>query len=200
MISIGAIEENSSISLVRAIRSIAFRATDGSHEGQRVMRHLLANTADSSAISNTASETNFSVNEVLGSPIFQPGRIIRVIASGVYSTTGTPTLIFKVKFGSTALVTFTAKTGINNASNQSWRLEATIVCRSTGASGTVMAFGTVYVNTAAGVDTVETVVNNSATTVDTTDAQTLQVSLTWSAMSSSNTATLKNFLAMLSDF
>ena len=98
------------------------------------------------------------------------------------------------------MVLFTAKTGINNASNQSWRIEAALICRTTGATGTVMALGTLFINTAAGVDTVETVVNNAATTVDTTVVQSLQVSLDWSANSASNTATMKNFLVELSDY
>ena len=166
----------------------------------KVVKHKLANTSDSSAIASTASETNFDITYTLSTVMMQPGRIFKIVANGVYSTTGTPTLLFKVKWGSTDLVTFTARTGINNASNQSWQVEAWIVVRSIGASGTVMASGKAFVNTAAGQDTVETVVNNAATTIDTTTAQTCQVSLTWSASSSSNTATLKNFVLLESDY
>ena len=192
------IQDNDWGSLRSTIKEIMRRGTDGTSD--RVLKHILANTADSSAIHTTASETNFSLTQTVSTTQYYPGRIFKVSASGVYSTTGTPTLLFKVKIGSTTIVTFTARTGINNASNQSWRVEATIVCRTTGSSGTVMGYGTVYINTATGVDTVETVVNNAATTVNTTTAQALQVSLTWSASSSSNTATMTNFLVMLSDY
>ena len=185
--------------LQASLRELARRSVDGSIDGYRVLKHSMGNTADSSAIASTASETNFSLNKTLSTSQFFPGRIFKLSASGVYSTTGTPTLVFKVKFGTTALITFTAKTGINNASNQSWRVDAVIIVRTTGATGTVLPYGTLFINTASGVDTVETVVN-SAVTVDTTANQTLQVSLTWGASSSSNTATMKAFLSEVSDY
>lgn len=182
------------------LEEIKRRGADASIVGQRILRHLLVNTADSSAIASTASETNYSLNEALSSSFFYPGRIFKLTAAGVYSTTGTPTLVFKILFGSTTLLTFTAKTGINNASNQSWRIEAEITCRSNGATGTVMVDGTLFFNTAAGVDTVESVTNNAAVTVDTTTPANLQISATWSASSSSNTTTMKKFKVELSDY
>ena len=184
--------------LVSTLKEIMRRGTDGTID--KVVKHILANTADSAAIASTTDETNFSLNASLSTTQYYPGRIFKLSASGVYSTTGTPTLTFRVRIGSTSMVLFTAKTGTNNASNQSWRIEATLICRTTGATGTVMALGTLFINTAAGVDTVETVVNNAATTVDTTVVQSLQVSLDWSANSASNTATMKDFLVELSDY
>lgn len=185
-------------SLRSLFKEFGRRAVDGTID--KSIKHILANTADSSAIADTLSETNFSLNASLSTTQYYPGRIFKLSASGVYSTTGTPTLTFRVKIGSTNIVVFTAKTGINNASNQSWKIEATIVTRSTGATGTVMGYGTLFINTASGTDTVETVVNNAATTVNTTTVQNLQVSLTWSAASTSNTATMKNFVVMLTDY
>lgn len=192
--------QNVDPAISRAIKEIARRSVDGAVENYRALKHRLANTADSSPIANTASETNFDVNRSLSTIQMQPGRIFKLRAYGVYSTTGTPTLQFRVKVGSTNLVVFTAKTGINNASNQSWMLEAEIVVRSLGASGTVMTAGRISINTSSGVDTVETVVNNAAISMDTTAVQTLQVSLQWSAASSSNTATLKTLSLEVSDF
>lgn len=198
MINIGTLDPGIGDDIANVIKTLSRKSVDGTLD--KVLKHVLGNTADSSAISNTNSETNFSLNSTLSISQFFPGRIFKLSACGVYSTTGTPTLTFRVKFGSTNLVVFGAKTGISAASNQSWRIESSIVCRTTGASGTVMAYGSLFINTSANTDTVETVVNNSATTVDTTANQTLQVSLTWSAASTSNTATMKNFVVYLSDY
>ena len=126
--------------ITRIVKEMARRSTDATID--KIVKHVLANSADSTAIANTTTETNFSLNTSVSTVIWRVGGIIRLTASGVYSTTGTPTLTFRVKLGSTNLVVFTAKTGINNASNASWRLEAEIVCRSIGSSGTVMASGT----------------------------------------------------------
>lgn len=186
------------ISVANILNTIANKSVDGSVD--KVLKHKLANTADSTALASSAAEQNFSTNYTLSISMMFPGRIFKIIATGVYSTTGTPTLLFRVKFGTTNLVIFTARTGINNASNQSWMIEALIAVRSTGASGSVMASGKASINTSAGIDTVESVVNNAATTVDTTANQTLQISAQWSAASASNTTTLKNMIVLLSDY
>lgn len=183
-----------------AINELSRRAVDGSIKDERVLKHKLANTSDSSAIASTNTATNFSVNRTLSYSMFQPGRVFNLKANGVYSTTGTPTLTFQIRYGSTVLLAFSAKTGINNASNQGWAIEADLVVRSTGASGTLMCAGTVRINTSAGVDTIETVVNNAATTVDTLTTANLQVNLTWSANSASNTSTLKSLIVSFSDY
>lgn len=187
-------------SIAKVFTDIGRRFVDGTLSSQRVMRHLIANVADSSAISNTVDLTNFSTNYTISNPLFQVGRLLIVTANGVYSTTGTPTLLLRVRFGTTNLISFAAKTGINNASNQAWGIKSYIVTRTLGSSGTVMASGTLFFQDAANRDTIETVVNNSATTIDTTVSQTLQISATWSAASVSNTATLKNFIVELSDY
>src|SRR3990167_6884137 len=182
--------------LLKNLDILKLKAVDGSINP--ILSHFVVNVADSSAVSNTASLNNFSVNKTISRSIFVIGKMIKLCASGIYSTTGTPTLTFNVRFGTTNLVSFAAKTGINNASNQSWMIEAWIITRTTGSSGTVQCHGRLSINTASGTDTVETVNTASAVTVDTTVNNILQVSLTWSAASTSNTATLKNFIVELS--
>lgn len=186
------------VQISRVIDNISRRAVDGTVD--ETAKYKLANTSDSSAISDTASETNFSTTRTLSSSLWKVGGIFRLTASGVYSTTGTPTLTFRVKLGSTNVVVFTAKTGINNASNQSWLIEADIVCRTTGSSGTIMGYGRIHINTSAGVDTSEVVINSSTTSINTTANQILQISLTWSAASTSNTATMKNYILGLLNY
>lgn len=186
--------------VAKVFTDIGKRMVDGTISNQRVMRNLNANTADSSTISNTVDLTNFSTTYTISRPLFATSRIFRIRANGVYSTTGTPTLLLRVRFGTTNLISFAAKTGINNASNQAWNILCDIVTRTLGSAGTVMVSGTLFFQDAANRDTIETVVNNSATTVDTTVNQTLQVSATWSAASTSNTTTLKNFIVELSDY
>src|SRR3990167_8503619 len=198
MIPISTINPAIPIPVAVALKALARRSVDGSV--QTACKHVAGNTADSSAVDDTNTEENFTTNVTIPSTFFRVGSMIKIIASGVYSTTGTPTLVFKFILNATTILTFSARTGINNASNASWSLESHILIRTLGSSGTVMAFGTARVNTAAGVDTVETVTNNATTTVSTLINQTAQISLTWSAASASNTATLKNLIVFLSDY
>src|SRR3990167_7194079 len=198
MIPISTINPAIPIPVALALKTLARRSVDGTV--QTACKHAAGNTADSSAVDDTNTEENFTTNVTIPSTFFRVGSLVKIIASGVYSTTGTPTLLFRVKFGSTNLVVFTAQTGVNNASNLAWNLEAHLVVRSLGSSGTLMAFGTLRITTASGQDRVETIVNTSATTVDMTAVQTAQVSLQWSAADTSNTSTLKNLLVFLTDY
>lgn len=184
----------------RQIRELARKAVDGDVPGTKVIRHFLANTTDSAAIASTASATNFNKSVTLSKSLYEVGRVFNIKANGVYSSTGTPTLIFAILLGSTTLVTFAAKTAINNASNQSWAIDGDLVVRSLGATGTLMCSGVLRVNTSAGVDTVETKVNAAATTANLNTAQALQINLTWSASDAANTATLKSLIVSLSDY
>lgn len=182
-------------SLAGVLKEICRRAVDGTID--RALKHKITNTADSSAIASTTDETAFSVTQDLSAGLYQPGRIFRLTASGVFSTTGTPTLQFRVKIGTTTIVEFTAQAAPNNSSSQPFLIQAEIITRSLGATGTVMGQGRLFFGTSAAV---ENVVNAAATTVNTTTEQTINVTADWSANSSSNTTTLKTLILELSDY
>lgn|SRR3990167_3028960 len=198
MIPISTINPAIPIPVAVALKALARRSVDGSV--QTACKHVAGNTADSSAVDDTNTEENFTTNVTIPSTFFRVGSLIKIIASGVYSTTGTPTLVFKFILNATTILTFSARTCINNASNQSWEIETYFIVRTLGSSGTVMGWGTSKIATSAGISTVESVVNNASVSISTLSNQIARISLTWSAASASNTATCKNFLLFLSDY
>jgi hypothetical protein len=71
--------------------------------------------------------------------------------------------------------------------------EATIVIRTIGAAGTMVADGWFVAGTPNSTTAVPNAFQKTSTTIKTTQAQTFQVTATWSAASASNTALLSVF-------
>lgn len=140
--------------------------------------------AASSNVSNTTTETAFSNGTVtIPANNLKAGDIIRVRGQGICpSTNSTDTLTIKLKIGSTVIVTTGA---VDVANNDIFYFEATLVVRTIGASGTLVATGVV----ALGVEGTVTAkpFKLASTTIDTTAALTITVTATWSVASASNT-------------
>lgn len=162
-------------------------------------------TADATAVANTTTETILFPNVTIPANYMQDGRCLRITAFGKYSTTGTPTMIFGLRWGGVAgtLLTKTAAiTTPSGVTNATWELDIFIQTRANGATGKLIANGTCTVF--AGVaPTVASATGNAAVTpltnggtitpaevtVDLTADTALALTLTWSAASASNTAT-----------
>lgn len=185
-------------SLYNSLQQIARRATDATIDF--VCRHKSVPTSSSSTIAGTSSETNFDVGQVFVPKMFIKGAVYHIVAGGVLSTTGTPTLQFKLLYGSTVLLTFTAQTCRNNASNDSWMIDAYITVKTVGSSGTIRAMGTLFFQDAAADRNVENIVNVNTISLDTTTPQTLQVSATWGTSSASNATIQEDFIVFLTDY
>lgn len=165
-------------------------------------------TADGTAIANTVTETIIFPNITIPAGLMQDGRMLRVVAYGRHSTTGTPTLTFRGRWGgvsgtvlaaSGALVTGSAVT------NAMWRLELLLQVRSNGSSGTIFATGEAEVGEDA-TATVGSATNSrahdfmgsagvatpAAVTVDLTADTALAITATWGTASASNTLTGHN--------
>lgn len=110
------------------------------------------------------------------------GKLLRVRAWGILSNTGTPTLNLKVKAGSTVLAATGDVTLEADQTDVQWSLEVDIVCRTTGATGTVFAQGL------ARVGVVFYPMTNTAVSsaIDLTAAITVGVTADWSAADSGN--------------
>ncbi len=128
----------------------------------------------------------------------QDGRTIRLRAFGKLSTTGTPTIIFGIRHGGVAgtlLAQTEAITTTSGSANTSWSLEAIIVTRTNGATGTLMVIGDVNVALTASTNTSGTFgvsgfdAPAASAAVDLTADWALAVTADWSAASSSNTLT-----------
>jgi len=155
-------------------------------------------TSDATAIANTTTETAMFAAPTIPADYMQDGRLLRIRAFGKLSTTGTPTLKIRARWGAAvsgvllALSdTLTMGSGVSNAV---WELELYIQTRTNGSAGTAIAFGTLRIMTGAG-----TVVQSvfgvagwqtpATATCDFTAATSLTLSAEWGTASSSNTLT-----------
>ena len=176
---------------------------------------FFVNRADGSAVVSTASEATL-LNGLNDQPIIpalffdgnKVGKAIKLWAKGVFSNTGTPTMIFQVRLGTTqgsslagnSIGVTTAITTASGITNQQWELYLDLVC-------TVPGFGTNNC-TVAGAGWVDSPggfaspfkyalqpttppTGTWTVTFDASLTQYINLSMTWSASSASNTCTLK---------
>ena len=148
-------------------------------------------------VANTVTETAITDGGVgslvLPANFFIAGRTIKLVGAGYHSNNNSDTLRIRVKFGSTAILDTGAQAS-GASSNDGFQLAAFITCRTTGASGTIMAQGEYkeYTGTPSSHDTYQ-LVNTSTTTIDTTASQTISVTAQWAVASASNTISLAIF-------
>lgn len=154
-------------------------------------------------IVNSAAETTLIGSGVgsvtLPANFITPGMTFKVRGFGLHTAAANPSVEVKIKFGTTILL----DTGIvtsGNSTNALLDIEAWITCRSSGAGGTVFAQGWYREHTggaSGGTSTSFNMVNTSATTVDTTAAQTINITWQWGTASASDSATLTNLIIEL---
>ncbi len=182
---------------------------------------LFSNTADYTAVASTASEASLlsGVNRQpqLSAGYFLDqkgvGRTIAIKARGVFSNTGTPTLTFQARMGTTAgSSTLTgASVGVSAAitttsgvTNVWWEMYLELTCSVPGiGTGNDTLFGSGYVMSPAGfaspfIYPLEPTTPNTATWTQTFAAELNQffnLSVTWSASSASNTIQAKQVYA-----
>lgn len=154
-------------------------------------------TADGTAVANTVTETIIFPNVTIPANYMQDGRVIRGTAYGKLSTTATPTLIFRLRWGGvsgTVLMLSETLTMGSGVASVNWALDFTIQSRSNGSSGSLLAMGKLEVHSAAG-----TVLENvwgvsgydlpAAVTCDLTADTALSLTAQWGTASASNTLT-----------
>lgn len=167
-------------------------------------------TADGTAVANSTSETVIFPNVTVPANYLQDGRILRITAYGRHSTTGTPTLTFRLRWGGvggTVLAASGAITAGSAVTAAMWKVELIVQVRANGSSGSVYATGEVTVGEDA-ASTVGSATNApahdfmgsagvatpAAVTVDLTADTALSLTAQWSAASSSNTLTGHNYI------
>jgi hypothetical protein len=119
-------------------------------------------------------------------------------ATGVFSTTGTPTLRLGFYYGAVAGVSLADTGTVTTASgvtNVQWVLEAVVTVRSNGATGTAWTQGTCAFGTSATAMSLLPLPGAAPTavTVDTTAAKQVTVGAQWGTSSASNTVTCHSF-------
>lgn len=114
-------------------------------------------TASGTAVATTASETILFPNVTIPANFLQDGRVLRLTAYGGYgTTTGPPTIQFRLRWGgvagtvmaATGAIVTTASTGSGASMTALWKFEALVQIRANGSSGTAHTNGIVKLFTA----------------------------------------------------
>lgn len=159
-------------------------------------------TQDGTAVANTVTETIAFPDVPIPAGYMADGRVLRLTASGQLSTTGTPTLIYRVRWGGVAgtviglTETLTMGSGVTAVN---WLVTGLLQTRSNGSSGSLIFSGQVLVHSAAG-----TVLQNvfgvsgfdapAAVTADLSVDKDLSLTVQWGTASASNTLTGKTYV------
>ena len=179
---------------------------------------LYANTTAGTAKASFTSEvqindtTGMGVQCHLAPDFFLPnptavGKGIRIVARGILSSTGTPTYTFTIRSGTAGnttaaiLLGSAALTTGSGVSNQPFELQGDVFLVSQGAAGansTVRGTGMIVcpglATTIAGVGAGASLTTPTATTFDCSITNFINVNVTCSASSASNTITLQSLL------
>lgn len=156
--------------------SKAVTTTDGVSSGtaRKVGGLASASVAASTAITGaTETETNFDTTYTMPANTLKAGTVVSIRAQGIHTaTTGSEDHTILLKLGSTTIVSFAS---VDPANNDVFYFDFEFVCRTAGASGTILGCGT------AGPVTPTTgtakVVNLASTTIDTTAALVIAVAI-----------------------
>lgn len=188
------------MALPHILTSLHGRLCGISRKGRLVMNGLVpgvanlvayANTAASTAVTNTTTETEFDTNYTFAGGSLSDGQVIKIRFQGIAtSTNSTDTLTIKLYIGGKSGTALIAEAATDVADNNVFSGEYVLVVRSTGASGTIVGCGTYKsVPAAEGTATYKDDILAS-TTIDTTAAQRVAVSAAWSVASASNSCRL----------
>lgn len=158
-----------------------------------LVQTIFTGTADA-VVTNTTTETSAigtgtGSKTILANSLFA-GRTIRIEGGGVYSAAAIApgNLTVNVKFGSTVIATVVLGSILSAASTLGFQFDCDIVCRTIGATGTLMTSGSIdYASSTLGARLFGDLNNGGVvTTVDTTVNQVLDVTVTWQTASTSN--------------
>jgi hypothetical protein len=161
---------------------------------------IFTQTSDKT-ISNTTTETTMFDGGVgtltLPANFFVVGKTLRLRIGAVYTTpgAGTPSLVIKIKYGSTVLASVTTSNLDKGVTNKFIVVDTLITCRSTGSSGTVISHGTVlYYNGSVAATIGDDLSNGGSTaTINTTTSNAMDITATWD--SATSTRSLKTTIA-----
>ncbi len=135
-------------------------------------------------VGNTLSELTIFGAKAVAAGFWKVGKTVRLTLRGFLSSTGTPTLNIKVKFGTVQLVATGAVAQVGTPSNIGFVIEVDITCRSVGATGTLYAEGFFKYG-----GNMVPLTATAVATVDTTASKNLDVTATWGALNVGNTLT-----------
>lgn len=167
---------------------------------------LIAVAASGAPIVNTVTETILFPDIVIRANALQYARALKLSATGQYSTTGTPTLQFALRWGGVAGTLLCQSAPIVMGSGVTaglWRVDIELTTQASGAAGTIMANGWATVaagvaptvGSATGAPAVSAMTKGGvtapalATSLNLITDQALSLTATWGTASPSNTLT-----------
>ena len=177
------------------------RLAFGSFTLEEILSGVIFTQTANQTVVNTVTETTLIGTGVgtvtlpanfLKSAFGTAGRTIRITARGIYGTDlVAPTLNIRVKLGSTTVVSTGVITTAANLTNKFWEATAYITCRTSGATGTVMGNGAFLHDDALANNTLSIwgMTNTGTTTINTTEAQAIDVTAEWGTADADNTIT-----------
>lgn len=151
---------------------------------------VYASVADSSAISNTTTETEFNKSYSVPSSSLVVGSVVRVQAFGIWAATLNPQADLYFRLGGTRIA---GHAGIaHNAASGQWQILGIATVRAPGSSGTVQrGYGYAVTGTTGLNENVLANDLNGTVTLNTTTSLTAAVSWKWNAAAAGNSATMQ---------
>lgn len=142
--------------------------------------------AASAALTASSTETAFDKAHTIPANSLRPGDVIRVRAQGIATATNsTDTLDAQLRLGTTDIL---ATGAVDVANNDVFFIDADIVIRTIGATGTMVAAGHTAIGAPGTVTSKPKIL--ASTTIDTTADISVNVSGTWSTTSGGNSCRL----------
>jgi hypothetical protein len=151
-------------------------------------KQTFAQTATATVTATTAETTLIAAGAgslTIPAASWVAGKSFRVVVRGVYSSSSgnAVSLVFKMKLGSTVIALTPGIFVSSGKTNVPYELRSEIICRTTGASGTVFSRGLVISNDEVVVKLAN---GTSGTTVDLSSGKTLDVTATMSSNAAGN--------------
>lgn len=154
--------------------------------------------------SNTTSETSILGvgvgSSTLPANFLRPGRALTIRAGGFFTSTSTPNITGRLRFGGVGgtqlLASAPALVSATQSNPDTWKMDMTVVCRVDGSSGKVIASG-VFEKTydvGQGITHGFRMVQATETTINTTTAQEVTVTGAWSAANNANCLMTQYFI------
>jgi hypothetical protein len=156
---------------------------------------MFSQTADKT-VGNTTTETTLVTTGrgtvTIGANVLVRGSRLEIRGRGHVSDTGTPTLTLRIYLGATEILDSGAIT-LPTVSAAGFAFDIDVTCRTAGAGGEVVASGRISYDDGTAAFLVKTTV----TSIDTTAAQVVDVTVEWGAASASNTLTAQELALFL---
>jgi len=193
-----AVGTNGQVLIADSAQATGVRWANADSIAGQTIRFLNSNTGNSNTVVSTTTETNFTgngTNYSMPANTMNANSLLRFLVYGKFGTKGgsVGTLTIRLKIGS--LVINTTGIDITPGSNQTdvgFQFTGQIQCRTSGVSGTV-ASHLLCVFNGAGASAATTFCDssNGTNTIDTTIANTIQMSAQWATSNANNTITIE---------